>query len=416
MIALAANSSYWQEPLNKDPLIYNAMAMDVSLGNGLVRDGKITASIPPLYPLFLGGIYWIFGMNGLVILVFQALLGALTAVFIYRLGELLYGRGRSAAWICGLVCVFYWPLIAIGMKILTETLFILFLVSSAYYTLSALKEKRLGLLVPGALLLGLATLTRSITFYLPAIVIAWLAWRWLKGKEKIYLSGIVLYAVVFIFSQTPWIVRNYMQLSAFIPTTTNTGQVLYMSNLPREGKIFGWNLRPHDLEPGQRYILALPEVERDRALKKLAMDWWKDHPESIPRLTAYKFLYFWSPFDWEVMGRSEGVFNPWFVWVFLFALYGVFYAERKGELLPPLAVVLYFMAICTLSYGSPRLRLPAEPFLAIVAAGGWVAMEGRVKSGVKRNLVLLIVVITAAAGCLYSEWIKETCRKVLTWA
>jgi len=192
--------------------------------------------------------------------------------------------------------------------------------------------------------------------------------------------------------------------------------VLSTGNMPREGKIFGFNWRKQWLEPSQRHILDLPEVERDRALKKMAVDHIRKNPGKIPRLLMLKTLYFFSPFDWEVLGRADGVFNPWFFWVLLFAVFGLFNLDWKPAHLVPVSLMLYFFALSLVAYASPRLRLPVDPFFILFASAGWVASEKRLGNGKKTFILLLIVLISSIAGYINSDFIRDSFRAILVRA
>jgi len=413
LLALWAAPESWQTPLKKDALLYHSLAVSLSSGNGLVHDGNF-ALVSPLYPLFLSGIYQLFGLDRFCVLLAQCLLGALLVLYVYRIGAAAFSPevARTGA----LVAAVYWPLVAIGLKISSEALFIPMLAAAVYYTILAFQRRLAGWAIAGAVLLGLASLTRTAAFYFPAIVIIYCAFAYRSQKDKRLLVNTVLYVVIFFITLFPWALRNHARLGHFIFTSTNSGMVLSSGNMPRQGKIFGFNWRKKWLEPSKRHILDLPEIQRDRALKKMAVDHLRKHPERIPRLLLLKTMYFFSLFDWEVLGHENGVFNPWFFWVLLFAMLGLFNLKWKQDHFLPAGAIIYLFALSLVAYASSRLRLPVDPFFILFASAGWLAAEKRLGSRWKALILLFVVLVSSAAGYIYSDLVKESCRSILVLA
>ncbi len=413
LLALFTDPASWQALMNKDALLYHSLAVSLGSGNGLEHEGHL-AVVTPLYPLFLAGLYQLFGFDRFYVLLTQCLLGAILVLYVYRIGVSVFSP--RVAKLGALVAAVYWPLVTIGLKISSEALFAPLLAAAAYYTILALHHKRSECMITGAILLGLATLTRSVAIYFPAIVIVYFVLTYRSQKDRISLGDTALYIAVFFIIIFPWALRNHARLGHFIFTSTNSGMVLSTGNMPRQGKIFGFNWRKKWLDPSQRHILDLPEIERDKALKKMAVDHIKKHPGSIPRLLLLKTLYFFSPFDWEVLGRRDGVLNPWFFWVLLFAILGFFNLNWKPDHFVPAALILYFFALSLVTYASPRLRLPVDPFFILFASSGWVAAEKRLGSWRKTFILLSVVLVSSAAGYIYSDFIKDSCRFILVLA
>ncbi|MEA2064200.1 MAG: glycosyltransferase family 39 protein [Gemmatimonadota bacterium] len=411
LAALAACPGCWLVPLNKDALFYHNLASDLLSGHGFVLDGELSARIPPFYPLFLAAVYGVTGFSRLAVVILQAILGASVAFFICRTGEQVFQGSRRIGIIAGAASAVYWPFIIIGMKLLSEALFIPLLAAGGYYTVMALRQRRPGPAAIAAALTALAVLTRPIVFYFPAVVAAAFAWDWFRKREKRVLYTVGVYLIVLALAQAPWIVRNYMVFERFIPSSTGGGMALYSGNLPREGKIFGYNLRAWQLTQSQQYILELPELERDRALKELAIEGLKKKPPAeLTRLFLLKFLFFWAPFDWEVLGNPLGVFNPWYFWVLIFSLWWLLppLSWRK-EFFFPVAIIAYFMLICMVAYGSSRLRLPVEPYLLLLGAAGWCKIESWAPA-VLRSFAGAAVLLTLVIGYCYGEQIEELGR------
>jgi len=411
LAALAADSSYLQKPLQKDASVYDELALSVLAGKGLVFEGKTTAIAPPLYPLFLAGIYKMSGSSRLAVLLVQALLGSLVAVFLFSTGKILFSS--SAGWFAAVFAAFYWPFIIIGMTLKSESFFIFLEVAGIYYSILSVKSKRPFLASIAGLFMGLAALTRPIIIYFPVLVIIKLAWDYYHQKDNRLIFAGGSFLIIFSLTYAPWVIRNYLVFNELIASTTNSGMVLYTGNFPYKGKILGRNLREGDLAPEERYLLLLPEIEKDRALKELALKKLKARPGHFAKMLLFKTAYFWSPFDWEVLNRPEGTFNPWFFWVLFFSLFWLFHLHWRPDLIIPMSLVVYIMAMCLVTYGSPRLRLPIEPFLILFASQGWLELE----MGMKRKTVFIIglgILVTIGLGYFYGFDFKEFCASLLS--
>jgi hypothetical protein len=113
----------------------------------------------------------------------------------------------------------------------------------------------------------------------------------------------------------------------------------------------------------------------------------KDEPLRL--FTQYPVKIFWllQPFDWEtlswpVLGTRS--FNVTYFVISMLALFGVREALRRDRTLTLLLLLpLGYLALLSFPfYGSPRFRVPAEPFLTPLAALGAIT----VIKGLRRRL------------------------------
>lgn len=128
--------------------------------------GEPTAYRPPIYPLFLWAIYSIVGHNLLWVRLTQAVMGAASCVLVYLIAAIIFNGMRAI--LSGFLCCFYPPLIVNTSQILTETLFIFFLLLGITLIISGSSFK--NILISGVVF-GLALLTRPfLIFFLPFLV------------------------------------------------------------------------------------------------------------------------------------------------------------------------------------------------------------------------------------------------------
>jgi hypothetical protein len=208
----------------------------------------------------------------------------------------------------------------------------------------------------------------------------------------------------FALTLTPWAVRNARALGAFVPVATQGGMTLWAGNHPPGGTGFG--ILPHDATT--RAAATLPEPEASAYLVHAQIQDWARRPGALPGLAVRKTLLMWAPFDWEILPRGGGTFNPTYAFTALWLLIGIAYAlgKRHGRGVaatwPVWLPVLYFQLIALVFYGSPRFRMPLEPLLALGAA--WALVETARRRGRRFTVgaavtsgVLLLAATAAAA-------------------
>jgi hypothetical protein len=110
-------------------------------------------------------------------------------------------------------------------------------------------------------------------------------------------------------------------------------------------------------------------AERSDFLVKKTFDFIKGNPKKVFVLELEKIIYFWAPFDWEIVGGRW--FNFIYVTVFPFFVFGLFLGLRQLDrsyvvLLP----IIYCQIMALIFYGSPRFRLPIEPYVFILGGLG----------------------------------------------
>jgi len=91
-----------------------------------------------------------------------------------------------------------------------------------------------------------------------------------------------------------------------------------------------------------------------------------------------KILYLWAPFDWEIIGNRW--FNLIYVAILPFFGLGLILAlkdfwKNYSILLP----LIYFQIMALVFYGSPRFRLPIDPYIFIVAIVGILGLWNSMK-------------------------------------
>jgi hypothetical protein len=159
------------------PLRYVLLSDEWRLWNG-------EWTIAPLYHLFLGVVFWLFGPHLLPLRILQCALDALAAVAVASLGR--RAAGPRGVW-AGLVYALWWPAIEMTSWTMTENLHtVLFVGALALMAEEAALPSRRRAFASGVVL-GFAALARSVsTGFLPIAAV----WRWwLAGRGRARLGA-----------------------------------------------------------------------------------------------------------------------------------------------------------------------------------------------------------------------------------
>jgi 4-amino-4-deoxy-L-arabinose transferase-like glycosyltransferase len=158
--------------------------------------------ITPGYPMLLAsGLILNIDFNSFysLILNFQALLSSITVLFFYlislRFLPLIY------AVLTSIVIIVSPHLIAASGYVLTETLFIFYLVLTTYLSIQALKKKTVLWFLLTGIVCGFASLTRPVLLLYPIIPII-ILWRFVPIRDLLKLTTALMIGFLLVWS--PW--------------------------------------------------------------------------------------------------------------------------------------------------------------------------------------------------------------------
>ncbi len=407
--AIAADDGY--RPGN-DAFEYDYIARSIADGNGYPPTGYLlqggpTAVRGPGYPYLLGATYALSGDSRTAGRLVGAGLGALSVLLLYLLTRRIWGR-RVGLVAAALAAVFP-PLVLLSRDLVSETLFIPLMLGAL---LCVLNFRRSG----GALrwaaaagaLCGVAALTRNTGFAL-LLPVALGVWTARPALRPAALAAPALAVACAALAVTPWIVRDAAEFGRFVPVTTSAGIATsgtYNETSHADSASHGaW--RNPQVVPGLRALFATPgrdEGEVDAELRRRASDFAWQHPGYVAEVSAWNLLRLFeieggSVVDAEgrvVADRGIGSATPTaerigLAIIVILALLGVVAIVRskprgpdgppripRGPLFLWLVPILMILIAAPIA-GLPRYRLPADPFLLILAAIGLTAAWDRLR-------------------------------------
>ena len=184
---------------------------------------------PPLMHFFIAGAYYVFG-NFWGVILLQILIGSFLPLLGMKLASYLV-ESKKLQRVAGVLLAIEPSAILYSNMFYSEIFFILLFLGSLWALFAYFKDRRLSLFALSAFLLGLATLTRPTTQYIPLIVAAVVLWESRAHLSRKTLIALGTYAAIFLLTLAPWIYRNYAVFGV-AGISPQTGVALRMVLLP----------------------------------------------------------------------------------------------------------------------------------------------------------------------------------------
>ena len=367
-----------------DDYLYDEWAQNIANGDII---GKGVFYGLPLYPYFLGFIYFLFGHSVFIAKTAQFFIGSLNCGLIYLLGRKIFNRpiGVMAA----LMFAFH------DMAIYFEGFFVsaflaIFINLIIALVLVSIKEKpSLPKWAMAGFLIGLASLASASIFLLLPFLIYW-AITSLKGapKNKIVAGLIILFIGVF-SAILPVTVRNYVVGKDLVFITSHSGITFYGGNNPlSDGSFYMPQQIGASVIGGMENAASIAQREMKRQLKpsEVSRFWFKQslgfmraEPYKFLKLMVKKAFLFWNAYEIpdilpkEFFQRYSAILRtPLFNLSFIlpFSILGMILCLRSKR--AEVALLYFFVTSVFLStvvyFVNSRYRLIAVPYQMIFAA------------------------------------------------
>jgi len=199
-MSLVENHRFYQsEPASYFPPQYRIPLFEVRTPTDAFR--------APVYPLFLAGIYSLFGHKPNVAIIFQLILSSLTCILVYYIGEVFIRRG--VGFIAGLLLALDFPTAIYGNLIMTDMLFTFLFLASIYFILKFFREGKRKQLIYSAILLGASALCRQVIIYFAFVM----ALSFIVVYRRNFIKALLnysIYILIFLAAVSPWAIRNYI--------------------------------------------------------------------------------------------------------------------------------------------------------------------------------------------------------------
>jgi 4-amino-4-deoxy-L-arabinose transferase-like glycosyltransferase len=394
------DSSY--KPGN-DAFEYDYYARSIAAGDGYPQSGYLlqggpTAVRGPGYPYLLGAVYALSGNSLAAGRLLGVALGALTVLLLYLIAKRVWGR-RIGLVTAAMAAVFP-PLVLLSRDLVSESLFIPLELAAVLCVLNFRRsggELRWALAAGG--LCGVAALTRNtgLALMLPVALGVWTLRPRLRPRAILAPALAVGCAGLVI---APWIARDAIEFGRFVPVTTSAGIAAagtYNEASYRDSTDHGaW--RDPQIVPEFTPLFVTAGIDEgavDARLRRAARDFAWEHPAYVAETSAWNLLRLFEIAGGSVVDanghavedRGIGSADPTteragLAIIAILAVLGVVAMVRsrpKGDDRAPripygplflwLVPILMILVAAPIA-GLPRYRLPADPFLLVLAAIG----------------------------------------------
>ncbi|MEA3311928.1 MAG: glycosyltransferase family 39 protein [candidate division WOR-3 bacterium] len=225
-----------------DSVCYERLALNMLHGNGysLAQASPYdpNSTMVPGYPLFIAGIYAVFGQSPYAVVIIQVILSLALIAGITWCGIRQFSK--KAGIIAGILLLFNLCLAFYSTQIMTDVLFLAFLVPALWLVLRLFQGYRPICSGLGAgLLLGLGALTRPIGLYFP-LILAFLFFIKPESKSspsRLFGYGALLLVCIAVVS--PWFVRNRITFGRFFFSTVQSFNLSHIHAAPIKASIEG---------------------------------------------------------------------------------------------------------------------------------------------------------------------------------
>ncbi len=372
-IATLNDELVWYDAQN-----YHSIAANLAEGEGFHSsfNPHSTRSWAPLYPYFMGALYWTFGSKMIVVRIAQALLGALLCLIVFYISQEMFNDKIAllAALIMAVHPLFiytggvFYPIIIFTLLL---ALVVLLLVR---FMANPNNKKYYFVLMCVGLLLGLLTLTKPvIIFVFPFIPL------WFLIDKRVSFFQTVKYSFIIFFiaglTIVPWTVRNYLKYNEIYFITAEGGHSFYGANVPwfNVDRSQGYEI-PEEIK---KKMEGLSEKEKNEILEKEALNFIKKSPFQFIKLYTKKFVNFWRFYPKTISqnkytNKKNTIVSLLFYGILIpFAFVGMAVSIKKWRKYYILYAVPFSFNFGYSFFGTTiRYRLPVEPYIVIFSAVG----------------------------------------------
>lgn len=349
------------QPIKGDSPAYDKSALSFINGEGLMH----AADRVPLYPLFLALVYMVFGHSYIVVYLAQVIIDIFSAFLIYHISLRVF-KDIKTSLLSVLMYAVYPTFVLNTITLLSETLFTFLLCLFVLAILIAITEKRQIYFFISGFMLGLTSLCKPVAQMLFLIFMFYIAYLFINNKKQI-ARFVLLYFIGFAIILSPWIIRNYIGLKTFVPSTTTIGYHFFFAHARIEDKDFLGDTNYEKFgEALKMYNIGNhPAVEGDKILFNKTIALIFKHPYRYILMCLNRLIRLWLDvgYGYQPSGLAWMVMYGQILIIFLVVIGIVFFKNRLTTVSAPLWILIfYFSLIHSLIHAAYRYIVPVMPY------------------------------------------------------
>ncbi|HTM58469.1 MAG TPA: glycosyltransferase family 39 protein [Candidatus Udaeobacter sp.] len=330
---------------------------------------------PPGYPVFMAGVYLVFGKSVLAIRLVEVVIGTVSVGLIGLLGTRLFGAG--AGLLAGAIAALHPVMAFLPSALYTENLLIFFIVLALIQAFEGARRGSIGRWIACGVLFGVALLIRpNVVAMLPGLG---LGFAFLLARERRrWLTPALATFVALILTLLPWEARNHHVYGHWYFVSNGGGRQFFAGNNPTATGETTFH-PDFDAETWKEMLRQPDWYAMDQYLYRRGWQFIREHPARAAHLYLIELgnLYALHP---ETVTRT--LMNQWsrvsqsIASLFIYAgvLIGLTRWRRMPALWPLTLSIVTFSLANALVYSSMRYRMVFEPCLILMAGFGWSSL------------------------------------------
>jgi len=368
--------------ISSDAQSYLSIAKSIHEGKGFQLDGEPTARRPPLYPAWIA-FFLKFSTFPLGVQIGDAWLGAISCLLLYGIGKELFG-GKIGLISAGVLAIDYISIRQI-VSIMSETLFLVFLLACFYFLILSFKKKESFLFFLAGIFGGMSLLTREVLILYFPLLILWILF--LGGSvPKKRIQWTIFFLLGLALAVGPWMVRNSVLYHHPVLITTTAGHTFYIANNPMTsgGRTGGdWEWEKDSFLPNDPNLETY-KPPADAKLFKQGFEFIAQNPKKVMKLAVKKIINTWRPYQTDSALPVRWITAVPYILIVFFAIIGIVKsAGQWRELMPVYLLIAYVFLLHAVLIAEIRYRYPAMPFLMLFAAFGIMSIIEKNKKTVR---------------------------------
>jgi len=348
----------------------------------------------PGFPLVLAGLFYLFGENYLIVVLFNALVSAIVVVLIFFLGKEIFNE-KIGIYVAGWA-TFYVLFFKYIPNVLKTVLLLLLFLLAVYLFIKETKRSRISWqsFFPIIIYTFLIHVDERFFTFFPIFIISFVFLDNISYKNGIKKA--TLFFLIVCLLMVPWLIRNYIVYGDRVVILTErtarfTDKIFgYDPMLSDYGKVnkkiaeFKWDESLIDDILAGKKVSGL-KGKRYKGLQEGLRQGYIPHEFNTFEKWKSDFINHWSPLRlkagyvstgfrfrgaWSLkhnftVGTSYGLLLPFFL---LGSIFIIKHKNKYGIFL--LVIILVNTLIHVLLMGIERYRLPIDPFIIIIAFYG----------------------------------------------
>jgi len=413
------NPTFWAPAV--DPAWYDDTALNILNGHW----GPFPLFRAPLYPALLAAVYGIFGHDLVAARLLNVLLQGVTIWAVWRIGRSYFSPavGVLAATLLainGTAIYFANEILSTSLEMLAATL-------GLWATLRLARDRGTRAVLLCGLAWGLAALVRpNFLILFPVVLIAVLAYHAPLSLRTAGLAIIVWLAGAFA-PILPVTAANYARGGELVLIATQGGVNFWIGNnpestgalsvLPGYGNM--WRMEDAEREAERESGRKLSPGELSSFYYNKGWSFLAEHPGQSLRFMIHKTLLFFNRF--EISNNKHILYfaglSPWLpplLWLNFgllvpLALLGIWTHWRNSAARLLLGLIALYTISVILFFVTARFRMPAVPWLALLAAGGivWIIETSLARARLRAWPPLLLLIAGAVLAHMNPWGLRE---------